>query len=193
MITLIAVRRSLSVPNRRRPRYFVRLDPADHSSAEPSRPLKPKVYLETTVISYLTAVPGRDIVQAAHQQITREWWERRGDFDLFVSQAVITEAGRGHAGAAARRLAALDDVAVLEVTEDATRLAEAFIEQHALPAKAAVDALHIAVAVVMGMDYVLTWNCTHIANAVIRPKIEDACRQLGYEPPVICTPEELME
>ena len=61
------------------------------------------------------------------------------------------------------------------------------------PAKAAVDALHIAVAVVMGMDYVLTWNCTHIANAVIRPKIEDACRQLGYDPPVICTPEELME
>jgi hypothetical protein len=155
--------------------------------------LKPKVYLETTVISYLTAAPSRDIVQAAHQQITREWWERRKDFDLFVSQAVITEAGRGDSDAAARRLAALDEVAVLEVTEDASRLAEAFIEQHALPAKAAVDALHIVVAVVMGMDYVLTWNCTHIANAVIRPKIEDACRQLGYDPPVICTPEELME
>jgi len=155
--------------------------------------LKPKVYLETTVISYLTAAPSRDIVQAAHQQITREWWERRKDFDLFVSQAVITEAGRGAAGAAERRLATLEDVGVLEVTEDASRLAEAFIEQHALPAKAAVDALHTAVAVVMGMDYVLTWNCTHIANAVIRPKIEDACRQLGYDPPVICTPEELME
>ena len=95
--------------------------------------------------------------------------------------------------AAARRLAALDDIAILEVTEDASRLAEAFIEQHALPAKAAVDAIHIAVAEVMGVDYVLTWNCTHIANAVIRPKIEHACRQLGYEPPVICTPEELME
>jgi hypothetical protein len=99
--------------------------------------LKPKVYLETTVISYLTASPNRDIVQAAHQQITREWWERRKDFDLFVSQAVITEAGRGDSDAAARRLAALDEVAVLEVTEDASRLAEAFIEQHALPAKAA--------------------------------------------------------
>jgi predicted nucleic acid-binding protein len=155
--------------------------------------LKPKVYLETTVISYLTASPSRDIVQAAHQQLTREWFERRKDFDLFVSQAVIAEASRGDSGAAARRLAALDDIAILEVTEDASRLAEAFIEQHALPAKAAVDAIHIAVAVVMGMDYVLTWNCTHIANAVIRPKIEDACRQLGYDPPVICTPEELME
>ena len=81
--------------------------------------MKPKVYLETTVISYLTAAPSRDIVQAAHQQITREWWERRKDFDLFVSQAVITEAGRGDSGAAARRLATLEDVGVLEVTEDA--------------------------------------------------------------------------
>ena len=87
----------------------------------------------------------------------------------------------------------LTRVAVLEVTEDATRLAGAFLDQHALPAKAALDALHIAVAVVMGMDYVLTWNCTHIANAAIRPRIEVACRRLGYEPPVICTPEELME
>ncbi len=155
--------------------------------------MKPTVYLETTVISYLTAAPSRDIVQAAHQQITREWWEGRRNFDLFVSQAVITEAGRGDPSAAARRLAMVEDVAILEVTEDASRLAEAFIVQHALPAKAAVDALHIAVAVVMGMDYVLTWNCTHIANAVIRPKIEDACRQMGYDPPVICTPEELME
>ena len=110
-----------------------------------------------------------------------------------MSQAVITEAGRGDSGAAATRLAVLEEVAILEVTEDASELAEAFIEQHALPAKAAVDALHIAVAVVMGMDYVLTWNCTHIANAVIRPRVEDACRQLGYDPPVICTPEELME
>lgn len=132
-------------------------------------------------------------MQAAHQQITREWWERRQQFDLFVSQAVITEAHRGDAEAAARRLAALEDVAVLEVTEDATRLAGAFLDQHALPAKAALDALHIAVAVVMGMDYVLTWNCTHIANAAIRPKLEDVCRKLGYVPLVICTPEELME
>lgn len=84
--------------------------------------MKSKVYLETTVISYLTATRSRDIVQAAHQQITREWWERRKDFDLFVSQAVITEASRGDAGAATRRLAALDEAAVLEVTEDASKL-----------------------------------------------------------------------
>ena len=97
--------------------------------------MKPRVYLETTIVSYLTASPSRDIVQAAHKQITREWWERRQQFDLFVSQAVITEAHRGDAEAAARRLVALEDVAVLEVTEDATTLAEAFLEQHALPAK----------------------------------------------------------
>ena len=132
-------------------------------------------------------------MQTAHQQITHDWWERRKDFDLFVSQAVILEAGRGDSNAAARRLAAVEDAAVLEVTEDATTLAEAFLEQNALPLKAALDALHIAVAVVTGMDYVLTWNCAHIANATMRTRIETICRSEGYEPPVLCTPEELME
>lgn len=132
--------------------------------------MKSKVYLETTIVSYLTAEPTRDIIQAAHQQITREWWMRRHRFELFVSQTVITEASRGDATAARRRLAALVEVPLLAVTADTTDMAARFIRAHAIPEKAAVDALHVAVAVVNGMDYVLTWNCTHIANAAIRER-----------------------
>ncbi len=155
--------------------------------------MKPKVYLETTVISYLTALPSRDIVQAAHQQITREWWERRERFELYISQAVLEEAARGNAEAAARRLAALQGLTVLAVDEKVSKLAERFVEMNAIPAKAVVDAIHIAAAVVNGMDYLLSWNCTHIANAAIRGKIDFRCWDAGLQPPVICTPEELME
>lgn len=155
--------------------------------------MKPKVYLETTIVSYLTAEPTRDVVQAAHQRLTREWWDRRERFDLFVSQTVITEAAGGNAEAASRRLAALDGIATLAVTAEAADLATQFVRAQAMPEKAAVDALHVAIAVVNGMDYVLTWNCTHIANAAIRDKIERTCREAGFEPPIICTPEELME
>jgi hypothetical protein len=155
--------------------------------------MKSKVYLETTVISYLTALPSRDIVQAAHQQITREWWGSRDRFELFVSEAVLQEAARGNAEAAARRLAALEGLPVLAVGAEVSELAERFVQVSAIPAKAAIDAVHIAVAVVSGMDYLLTWNCTHIANAAIRAKIEHTCRSAGLQPPIICTPEELME
>lgn len=155
--------------------------------------MKSKVYLETTIISYLTAFPSRDIVHAAHQQITREWWERRDRFDLFLSQAVLEEAGRGDAEAAARRLAVLKGVPVLAVGAEVAALAERFLRMRAIPAKAAVDAVHIAAAVVNGMDYLLTWNLAHLANAAVRGKIENTCRALGLEPPIICTPEELME
>lgn len=117
--------------------------------------MKSKVYVETTIISYLTALPSADLVQAAHQQITREWWGRRDRFDLFVSQAVIREAARGDAEAAARRLAAVEGVSVLAVGAEASRLAEQFLEMRVVPAKAQVDAVHIAVAVVNGMDYLL--------------------------------------
>jgi hypothetical protein len=154
---------------------------------------KSSVYVETTIVSYLTARPSRDIVLAAHQQITHEWWERRDRFDLFVSQAVITEVSRGDADAARRRLLAIRSMAVLAVSGEAADLAAHFLDVQALPRKAAVDALHVAVAVVHGLDYVPTWNCVHIANAVIRSKLEQACREQGYQPPIICTPEELTE
>jgi hypothetical protein len=153
----------------------------------------PRVYIETSVISYLTSLPSRDIVQLAHQQLTHEWWSRRDRFELFVSRVVVAEASRGDAAAAKRRLTSLEGIAVLETGADADSLATHLIDACALPAKAAIDALHIAVAVANGMDYLLTWNCTHIANAFMRNKIETACREFGFQPVTICTPEELSE
>ena len=151
------------------------------------------MYIETTIVSYLSATPSRDIVLSAHQQLTREWWERRDRFDLFVSRPVWDEAARGDAEAAAKRLAALDGIPVLLVSDDASEFADRLLASAILPAKAATDALHVALAVLSGMDYLLTWNCTHIANAAIRRRIEQACRAAGMQAPIICTPEELME
>ena len=156
--------------------------------------MKPKVYLETTIVSYLTARPSRDLITAAHQQITQQWWEtRRARFDLLVAPPVIQEAQAGDPEAAARRGAALHGIPLLALSAEAAGLAQALIEQGPLPDSDVVDALHIAIATVNGIHYLLTWNCTHIANAAIRSDIEDVCRARGYEPPVICTPEELLE
>lgn len=156
--------------------------------------MKPRVYLETSIVSYLTAQPSRDIVTAARQQITREWWQtRREGFDLLVSQFVISEAGGGDASAARLRLAALDGIPELELSETVPLLAEELIRKGSLPSKAALDALHVAAAVSGGVDYLLTWNFRHIANAAMRTRIETVCRDLGYEPCIICTPEELLE
>lgn len=156
--------------------------------------MKPKVYLETSVISYLTSRPNRDLIVAANQQITQEWWHtRRQYFDLFVSQLVTQEASSGDQALAQQRLQALQGIPVLELSEDALTLAEALVTKGPLPPKAAEDALHLAVATVNGMDYLLTWNFKHLANATIRFQIERACRLNGYEPPIICAPLELME
>ena len=155
--------------------------------------MKSKVYLETTIVSYLVASSTHDIIQSAHQQVTREWWTRRARFDLFVSRPVLTEAGRGDATAAARRLETLTGIPVLSVSRGVTPLANTLLRSGALPTKARLDAVHVAIAAVNGMDYLLTWNLRHLANAVIRGKIEEACRKAGIRPPIICTPEELME
>jgi hypothetical protein len=156
--------------------------------------VKPKVYIETTVVSYLIAAPSRDVIVAAHQQITDEWWKtKRQFFDLFASQLVLRESKAGDKEMAQRRMAALEEAALLEVTEEAVALAEQLISRGPLPRKAAEDAVHIAVAVVNGLDYLLTWNCKHIANAKMRDKIDEVCRLRGYEPIIICTPEELFE
>ena len=144
--------------------------------------MKPKVYLETTVPSYLTAWTSRDLVMAAHQQITREWWNtRRADFDLFVSQLVLQEAAVGDPDAAARRMELIRDIPTLGVSEAAAELAQELARQVPLPERAALDALHIGVATVSGMDYLLTWNCKHIANAAYQPRIGLICRGLGYK------------
>lgn len=155
--------------------------------------MKSSIYVETSIVSYLTARPTRDLVRAAHQEVTREWWARRSVFDLYISQLVLDEAAAGDAGAAAQRLAALHDLPLLELTVEVTALGGRLVREAALPAKAAADAFHIAFAAVHGLDILLTWNCTHIANATMRPRIEAICRTSGFDPPVICTPVELVE
>ena len=155
--------------------------------------MKLKVYIETFVVSYLAARPSRDLITAAHQQLTIDWWEnRRTDFDLYVSQLVVREAGAGDENAAKRRLEIIEPMPLLELNEVALTLARALLEDGLLPAKASEDALHIAVATVHGMDFLLTWNCKHIANAEMRNHIVEVCRSKGFEPPISCTPEELL-
>ena len=155
--------------------------------------MKKRVYIETSIVSYLVARPSRDLITAASQQITHEWWQtRRDDFDLVISEYVVFEAGRGDADAARARLAALTGIVELAGSAQAEDLAEILCANGGLPPKARVDALHVAVAAVAGVDYLLTWNCTHIANAETLPRIEAICRAAGYEPPRICTPMALL-
>ena len=153
----------------------------------------PRAYVETSVISYLAARPSRDLITAARQQLTHEWWRiRRPQFEVYISQMVIDEAGAGDPEAAARRIAILAGLPLLDVTPMAVDLAHRLLEVAGLPSKAGADALHIATAACHGKHYQLTWNSTHIANAEYRPRIERACRVQGYEAPVLCTPDELM-
>ncbi len=154
---------------------------------------RPRVYVETSVFSYLAARPSRDLLVAGHQQVTRDWWESRYRFELFVSDAVLEEASRGDLGAAQERLSLLEEAAILTALPAAQALAKIFLSSFALPQKATIDAVHIALAAVHGMDFLLTWNCTHIANAALRPRIESLCWNAGHRPPVICTPLELLE
>jgi hypothetical protein len=155
--------------------------------------LRPKVYIETSVVSYLTAWRNPDLIMAANQEITREWWKKRKQYDLFLSALVIQEASIGDPEAVRKRMSVLGGIPKIDITEEVEIFAVILIEKILLPRKAMIDALHIAVATVGGMDYLLTWNCKHIANATLRPKIEAVSRKSGYEPPIICTPQELWE
>src|SRR5262245_55519278 len=153
---------------------------------------KPTVYIETSIVSYLTARPSRDLLVAAHQQLTVAWWDQqRSHYEFFTSQVVLAEARAGDPGAAQRRVAVLEPLPLLDVTDAAITLAAALVSEQALPTQAAQDALHFAVACVHGLEYLLTWNCAHLANARLRSRIEQICREAGYVPPIICTPEEL--
>ena len=154
--------------------------------------MKRKIYVETSVISYLTARPSKTIVGAAHQQITLAWWELRSDYELLVSQAVWQECAAGDPEAAQKRLAALAGIPVLAVTHDMIRLAGSLIEQAIIPARAIEDALHIAVSTLHHVDFLLTWNCRHIANPVVQEKIAMYLEPLELFLPIICTPEELL-
>lgn len=153
----------------------------------------PRVYVETSVISYLAARPSRDLITAARQQLTHEWWRRRRPhFDVYVSQLVLDEAAQGDREAAARRATFMGELPLLEITRAALDFANQLLDAAGLPPQAAVDALHISIAACNGMEYLLTWNSAHIANAEYRVRVERACRRQGYEPPVLCTPNELM-
>ncbi|WP_295882873.1 type II toxin-antitoxin system VapC family toxin [uncultured Thiohalocapsa sp.] len=155
---------------------------------------RPTVYIETSFVSVLTARPSRDLMAAANQAASAEWWDkRRGAFDLVVSEFVVAEAERGNPDAARRRLDLIAGLPSLRTDAQAASLQAALIADGAMPESASVDAFHIALAAVNGMNYILTWNCRHIANAAMRPHIERVCRDHGFEPPVICTPIELME
>jgi predicted nucleic acid-binding protein len=155
--------------------------------------MKPKVYLETTIPSLLTAWPSRDLIIAADQQLTKEWWRtRRRDFELFVSQVVLDEAAEGDKAAAAGRLAEIGGLPILEVNGEVEEVARALLNSGLIPVKASNDALHLAVAAVHKMHFLLTWNCRHLANAAIGGQLASTCRQAGFEMPVICTPKELM-
>jgi predicted nucleic acid-binding protein len=152
------------------------------------------VYLETSIIGYLASRPSRDLITAANQQLTRDWWdEHRQQYDLYVSETVVAECSAGDAQAAEDRLDAIGDIPVLDVGEAAENLADELVKRIPLPENAEVDALHIAIATVNGINYLLTWNCAHIANAALQAQIEAICRSAGFEPPTICTPQQLME
>jgi hypothetical protein len=155
--------------------------------------MRPTVYLETTVPSYLTAWPSRNVIRAAHQQITREWWQRRRPrFQLFVSTLVLDEVAAGDATAVRERLRVIRKMPLLEVNDAVAALTGHLLKAGCIPAKAATDAAHLAVATVHGMDYLLTWNCRHINNAEILRAVATICTRHGYALPMVCTPEELM-
>ena len=156
--------------------------------------MNPGVYIETTVIGYLTSWSRQDATIAGHQNTTRQWWAMaHGRFELFVSQLVVRECSDGDRVAVKDRLNAIAGLPVLPITSEAEALAKSLIHGHAVPATQPNDAVHIAVAAVHRVQYLVSWNFRHIVNAAIRPAIERVCRDGGYDPPIICTPEELLE
>lgn len=151
------------------------------------------IYVETSILGYLTARPSRDIRVAAMQQMTVSWWEQaRGHYELYASEAVVAEASEGDRAAAARRLDAIRDIPELPVDDEAGKLAARLIAEGGVPPDAEVDALHVAIAAVHSLDYLLTWNCRHINNAATKPVIRSICALAGYKCPEICTPQELL-
>jgi len=154
--------------------------------------MKPKVYIETSVIGYLTGRPSRDVVIAGRQEVTREIWPLLTEqFDCYISALVREEIERGDPAAAGNRLAAMTGMAALTISGEARDLAKAMLEHGLIPARFPEDALHLAVAATQGMDYVLTWNFRHLNNVQTKVQITDFLGECGYEPPVVCSPEEL--
>lgn len=153
----------------------------------------PKLYLETTIPSYLTARRSRDLRQAAHQEATEEWWaDHRKEYDLYISDLVLDEVGEGDAVFASLRTTALAGIPSLDVTDEVDELAARLLAGGLIPSRAAQDAFHVAVSAVHGMDFLLTWNCTHINNVNTIRRMERICAEAGFACPVICSPDELL-
>ena len=156
--------------------------------------MKSTVYIETSVISYLSAKPSRDLIVAAHQQITIDWWENAlPHYDAFVSPVVLEEISRGDADAVQSRLEKIASFPVLEVLPEVRNLADAYFSELDIPEKARADSYHLAIAAWHGIDFLVSWNCTHIVNGRIKMMIEEINARQGIRTPIICTPEELME
>ena len=164
-------------------------------ATEPVPFSRPRVYsLSEYDFSYLAMRVSNLLRVAANQQTTRDWWDNhRARFDLFVSRFVVDECSLGDPIAARERLACIEGIPLLEGSNEVGALAKSLLAGVPLPEKAATDAVHISIAAVNGIQYLLTWNCRHIANPSFRPGIERVCREMGYEAPVICTPQELLE
>ncbi len=156
--------------------------------------MKPTVYIETTVISYLTARPSRDLIIAAHQQVTLEWWDMAlPHFDVFISPIVLEEISRGDTQAAKLRLERVSSFPLLEVLPEVRNLAESYFSAIDIPEKAKADSYHLALAAWHGMDFMISWNCTHIVSGRVKKIIEEIDYSYGIRTPIVCTPEELME
>lgn len=156
--------------------------------------MKPTVYIESTIISYLTAKPSRDLIVAAHQQLSNDWWDQiRPQVECYISPFVVQEISEGDKDASSRRIKFVNDIPVLEINREIQKLAQQYFESLKIPEKARLDALHLAVAVWHEMDYLLSWNCKHIVSGRVRKTIEEINSQLLIKTPALCTPEELME
>lgn len=152
-----------------------------------------KIYLETTLVSYLTARPSRDVARAARQAATRDLWDRLHEFDAFASDLVVGEAELGNTSAAAERLKAIEGVPLLEITQEARKIADALLEVSAIPKSEPEDALHLGIAASNGMDMVVTWNFKHLNNPFTRLLVRQTIENVGYVCPEICSPDELLE
>jgi predicted nucleic acid-binding protein len=153
-----------------------------------------RIYVETTIASYLTAKPSRDVIQSAKQLVTQRWWEAgRHRHELFISELVLEESAQGDPDAAGRRMNAIQAIPRLAVSDAAALLAKRLVRGGGLPEKALMDALHVATATTHGMEILLTWNCKHIANPVTYPLLEAICAGAGFRAPILCTPFELEE
>ena len=152
-----------------------------------------RIYIETSVISFLTARPSKDVVLAGHQESTHIFWKSKDAYELFISDMVIQECEKGDSDCAQSRIQAIEGLPVLNVDKQVERLASALIRKNAIPINSLEDAVHIAVASVSAIDFIVTWNFKHINNPFMKQKIRTVINDQGYTMPEICSPEELLE